>query len=35
MTYTEVGHCRIIDLDGTDFPSAALVEMCDRIGMGR
>lgn len=31
MTYTEVGHCRIIDLDGTDSPSAELAELCDRI----
>lgn len=27
MTYSEVGHCRIIDLDGT----TGLAELCDRI----
>ncbi len=31
MTYREAGHCRIIDLDGTDSTSAELAEWCNRI----
>jgi enoyl-CoA hydratase/carnithine racemase len=31
VTYREVGHCRMIDLDGTDSTSTELAELCNRI----